>query len=323
MLNESNQWLRLSSQPNTEYIALTPNNRGLAYGDGFFTTMAVLDRAILWSDYHRQRLVSHAQALQLVIDSDQLLIDLQAKAQQLQQGMLKLIITRAEQSVRGYGFSADPSDSACEIWLKASPMLLDTLEYLSLPDGRSVFIQPATKAVCLTSQIACLPPTLAGLKSLNRLDNVLASGELQGIKATSSAQSGNNIGEGLLRDMTGHWVEGTMSNVFYQLAETDLTSAAQIASNVISHHHNQLKSSGYLTNGQWYTPSMSQSGVAGVMRQVLIDALAVTTQPVITRSLTDEDLPQLSQLFFCNAVRGVMPVSALILLSGEVISFSI
>ncbi len=66
---------------------------------------------------------------------------------------------------------------------------------------------------------------------------------------------------------------------------------------------------------------MSQSGVAGVMRQVLIDSLAVTTKPVIIRPLTDNDLPQLSQLFFCNAVRGVMPVSALILLSGEIVSF--
>ena len=66
---------------------------------------------------------------------------------------------------------------------------------------------------------------------------------------------------------------------------------------------------------------MTRSGVAGVMRQVLIDSLAETQNPVIMRSLADNDLPKLSQMFFCNAVRGVMPVSSLTLLSGEVVEF--
>ena len=83
MPNKSSQWSLLSTQSNPAQIALTPNNRGLAYGDGFFTTMAVFDGAILWLDYHRQRLISHAHALQLDVDSDQLLIKLQAQAQQL------------------------------------------------------------------------------------------------------------------------------------------------------------------------------------------------------------------------------------------------
>ena len=66
---------------------------------------------------------------------------------------------------------------------------------------------------------------------------------------------------------------------------------------------------------------MAQSGVAGVMRQVLIDALSSTEYPVAIRALTDDELPQLSQLFFCNAVRGVMPMASLTLLSGEVVGF--
>ena len=316
MIN-NNQWLALSSQPNTELAELTPNNRGLAYGDGFFTTMAVVNGQILWLNYHRQRLISHAQALQLNIDSDKLLIQLQTHAQQLQQGMIKLIITRAEQSVRGYGFSAERFGSACEIWLKASAMTFN-VETLILPNNQTVCIQPATKALCLTSQLACLPPPLAGLKSLNRLDNVLASGELQRINA-KQVNSANNksYGEGLLRDMTGEWVEGTMSNVFYQLNETQ--------TNNIDKNFNQTKTSDYLTDltkAQWYTPSLDKSGVAGVMRHVIIDALATTDKPVIVRSLSDEDLPKLSQLFFCNALRGIMPVSVLTLLNGVVIEMS-
>ncbi|WP_256932822.1 aminotransferase class IV [Psychrobacter sp. BF1] len=296
---------------------LTPNNRGLAYGDGFFTTMAVIEGTILWLDYHQQRLISHSQALQLDIDSDELLLDLQAQAQQLQQGMLKLIITRAEQALRGYGFRTSESGSACEIWLKATPITEVIAEQLSLPDGRSLLLQPMTQACCLASQLACLPPTLAGLKSLNRLDNVLASGELQSINAELESAY-KSYGEGLLRDMSGAWVEGTMSNVFYQLNDTVYSkSTLSLKANTV----NNSEPLNYLTKSQWYTPSMSQSGVAGVMRQVLIDSLAVTTKPVIIRPLTDNDLPQLSQLFFCNAVRGVMPVSALTLLSGEVVSF--
>lgn len=115
-----NSWIRLQPEghasDNAAVTALTVvttlplDNRGLAYGDGFFTTMGVIDGQILWSDYHCQRLVSHAEALQFALDSHQLLALLQTYAKQRQQGMLKLIITRAAQDVRGYGYA--PSASA-------------------------------------------------------------------------------------------------------------------------------------------------------------------------------------------------------------------
>ncbi|HAM62024.1 MAG TPA: aminodeoxychorismate lyase [Psychrobacter sp.] len=303
------------------------DNRGLAYGDGFFTTMAVRDGQVLWADYHWQRLASHAVALQLDIATPHLVSSLKAYAQQLQQGVMKVIVTRATQSLRGYSFAADAAGNACEIWLKLMPSegqsatdqsathktagSHDTLDTLLLPNGAPVIQQAPSLAVCLSSQIAVLPPTLAGLKSLNRLDNVLASGELEQIKARSPDAG---IGEGLLRDMSGQWVEGVMSNVFYQLSGSHTTSSGQ--------QEDANKDRNYLTDGQWYTPPMTQSGVAGVMRQVLIDSLAETQNRVIMRSLADNDLPQISQMFFCNAVRGVMPVSKLTLLSGQVVEFN-
>ena len=323
-----NSWVRLQPEGDASdnaavtVVTLPLDNRGLAYGDGFFTTMGVIDGWILWSDYHQQRLISHADALQFALDSHRLLALLQTYAKHLQQGMLKLIVTRAAQDVRGYGYISSASGSACEVWLKSSTMSIATTEQLPLPDGRLVPVQPAATANCLSSQIACLPPPLAGLKSLNRLDNVLASGELQRIKAQAlkstplqvnhlsanhlPANTEPNIGEGLLRDMSGHWVEGTMSNVFYQL------SGAQSS---------EPQSESYLTTGQWYTPSMAQSGVAGVMRQVIIDTLSTSKYPIIIRSLEDEDLPQLSKLFFCNALRGIIPMKSLTLLSSEVVAF--
>ncbi|MCD6251334.1 MAG: aminotransferase class IV [Psychrobacter sp.] len=310
----SNNWLRLPASDDMTEVSvatMSPDNRGLVYGDGFFTTMGVIDGRILWSDYHHQRLISHAKALQLKLDSHSLLTTLQGHAQQLAQGMLKLVVTRAVQDVRGYGYTPSTSGSACEAWLKTFAMTLNTGKQLPLSDGRFIPVQPTSTAVCLSSKIACLPSSLAGLKSLNRLDNVLASGELQRMQAEPLAAGiVTRLDEGLLRDMSGNWVEGTMSNVFYQLSEP--TPSINI----------DIDAPNYLTTGQWYTPSMAQSGVAGVMRQVIIDALSDTERPVVIRSLQDEDLPRVTQFFFCNALRGIMPMSSLRLLSGDIVDFA-
>ena len=303
MIHHSEGWTCLHAQV-TCTNKLSLDNRGLAYGDGFFTTMGVVGGAILWSEYHYQRLVSHALALQLNLDSRALLLTLQAHAQQLEQGMLKLIVTRAVQSVRGYGYMPSESGSACEIWLKSVPMTITSIEHWRLPDDRMVPMQPIMSAVCLDAQLACLPTPLAGLKSLNRLDNVLASGELQHFKQ-KEGQLSNSVGEGLVRDLTGCWIEGTMSNVFYQL----------------NTHTQTFDTSNQAVNNQWFTPPLDISGVHGVMRAVIIDAFVTSATPIIERPLTDEDLPYLSQLFFCNALRGIMPVDSLTLLSGEVINF--
>lgn len=309
MINNSDGWMCLQSK-NMEYVSnISLANRGLAYGDGFFTTMGVMDGIILWQEYHCQRIDSHATALQLDMDSDRLLKILKVHAEQLQQGMLKLIVTRAPQSVRGYGFTPTEFGSACEMWLKATAIKIATSDHWQLPDSRTVPMQPAISAVCLTSQLAGLPPSLIGLKSLNRLDNVLASGELQGIKQTQP-NIDIDLGEGLVRDMTGCWVEGTMSNVFYQL-NYQINSRKQT-----------FDTSDQFDDTQWYTPPLDRSGVRGVMRTVIMDAYASAGMPIIERALRDEDLPHLSQLFFCNALRGVMPVSSLALLSGDVINFA-
>ena len=325
-MQPSNSWVCLSAldKPTTADTA-SLDNRGLAYADGFFTTMGVINGQILWADYHHQRLISHAKALQLALDSHAILTVLKTYATQLQQGMLKLVITRAAQDIRGYGYVPSECGSKCEVWLKSSVMTVSTAEQWSLNDERFIPVQPVSTAVCLSSQLACLPPSLAGLKSLNRLDNVLASAELQGIKANVFTSNGErDISEGLLRDISGRWVEGTMSNMFYQLSDCRLVESpsSEMINTANTDKNKAAKgNANYLTQGQWYTSSMAQSGVAGVMRQVIIDELSTTKYPVVVRSLQDEDLPHVSQLFFCNALRGIMPMTSLTLLSGEVMGF--
>ncbi|MER2012650.1 MAG: aminotransferase class IV, partial [Psychrobacter alimentarius] len=168
----SSSWFCLHSSENETdltHATLSLDNRGLAYGDGFFTTMGVIDGQILWLDYHHQRLISHQKALQLDLNSHSLITALTTHAQRLQQGVLKLIVVRAAQAIRGYGYTSSASGSACDVWLKSSAMVITTDEQLCLPDGRLIPIQPVNRAICLSAQIACLPPPLAGLKSLNRL----------------------------------------------------------------------------------------------------------------------------------------------------------
>lgn len=327
----ANGWLCLHTSDDREddsHLSLSLDNRGLEYGDGFFTTMGVVDGKILWLNHHHQRLTSHASALQIELDSHSIITALQRHAQRLQRGMLKLIVTRAAQDIRGYGYKSSASGSACEVWLKSSLMTVATEKQIHLADNQPIPIQPASTAICLSSRIACLPPPLAGLKSLNRLDTVLASAELQRIKAdllkgkSSESHVALDIGEGLVRDMSGHWVEGTMSNVFYQLVEEPASLHVSKARSSEPTNLNDNPTN-YLTKGQWYTPSMAQSGVAGVMRQVIIDALSNTNSPVIIRSLQDEDLPRLKRLFFCNALRGIMPMSSLMLLNNAIVTTSV
>lgn len=109
-----------------------------------------------------------------------------------------------------------------------------------------------------------------------------------------------------------------MSNVFYQLADAPMTNPQSLESKNITDMTQE--DSNYLMTGQWYTPSLTQSGVAGVMRQVIIEALSNTAYPVIIRPLQDEDLPHLTRLFFCNALRGIMPMSDLTLLNENVVT---
>ena len=143
-------------------------------------------------------------------------------------------------------------------------------------------------AKCLQSQLASLPEPLAGLKSLNRLDGVMIAGELQRHK-----QQNPELVEGLVADMGGNWVEGVMSNIFYQLKpKPDATNSQQTSLN-------------------WYTPPIIHSGVRGIMRQVIMDRLASQGVSVQERLLRDADLSQIESMFFCNAVRGVIPVQQL------------
>lgn len=115
-------------------------------------------------------------------------------------------------------------------------------------------------------------PRLAGLKHLNRLDYVLARSEWT-----------DEYPEGLLLDQQGYVVEGTVSNLFAWL------------------------------DGQLCTPSLELAGVAGVMRRYIRETLAPQLGvKVVEQQLTLENLTQARELFVCNSVFGIWPVTRLL-----------
>ena len=280
---------------------MPPTLRGLAYGDGFFTTIGVYNGQIINQKYHHSRVLGHCQALYMHLSVDrqqQLWQAIGEFAADMQHGIIKIIISRTAQKLRGYAYSTNLYENDALVWvgvMPSAPLASQTAQFLDNTHSAQtvdnqhqevILQQLPIVAGCLQSQLASFPAPIAGLKTLNRLDGVMISGELERLK-----QAHPDVAEGLVQDMNGNWVEGVMSNVFYQLKNDSVQK----------------------TDKQWYTPPIASSGVDGTMRQAIIHRFNATEQPVILRPLRDEDLANIKSMFFCNAVRGVMPVEKLIL----------
>ena len=232
---------------------LSVADRGLAYGDGLFETIRVSRGNGVLLDLHLRRLVQGAGVLQIPLDVSVVRDELQRAARELDEGLLKLIITRGEAG-RGY---AQPV-----------PVQPTRLLYLSpLPDYPPGNALHGIRLYPCTTRLGH-QPLLAGIKHLNRLEQVLARSEWQDAR----------YAEGLVCDLQGRPIEGTMSNLFLRL------------------------------NGQWLTPSLQSCGVRGVMRDYLMQQLAAAGEVVSEVSLDFSELLASEEVFFCNSVYGVWPV---------------
>jgi 4-amino-4-deoxychorismate lyase len=228
-------------------------NRGLAYGDGLFETIRVRDARLTLPARHLERLALGCQRLGLVVDQGVMGDELQAYAAHMKEGVLKLIVTRGN-SARGY--AGDPAAPARRILL-GGPLP----DYPAHRQVEGIALHPCQ--VRLAEQ-----PALAGLKHLNRLEQVLARAEWQG----------SEFAEGLMRDTSGRVVEGVFSNLF--LAKGD----------------------------ELFTPDLSRCGVAGTLRAELLAASAAQGQPVRVEDLDMAQLQGASEVFMCNSLYGIWPV---------------
>ena len=83
--------------------------------------------------------------------------------------MLKIVVCRQSQAVRGYGFDNGLTNVLGKTHAKPHT-------FANRPN--EIILQPTAQAVCLRQKIAVLPPNLAGLKLLNAQDKVFAHHEL-------------------------------------------------------------------------------------------------------------------------------------------------
>ena len=112
---------------------------------------------------------------------------------------------------------------------------------------------------------------LAGLKHLNRLEQVLARAEWQD---TAYA-------EGLLCDTSGRVIEGVFSNLFL------------------------------IKDGELITPDLSRCGVAGVMRAEILQQAQSLGISQTVRDVSYAELVAADEVFVCNSLYGIWPVCAL------------
>ena len=168
---------------------ISVRDRGLQYGDGLFETIAVHRGTPLLWEQHAQRLLAGAVRLGMLPPE---VVLLRAEADQLcrgvERGVLKIILTRG---VSGRGYRPDASIPMTRV-LSLSPWP----DYQPSWSGEGVAVR-----LCQTRLAS--QPRLAGLKHLNRLEQVLARAEWD-----------DEYAEGLMQDESGNIIEGTMTNVF-------------------------------------------------------------------------------------------------------------
>jgi 4-amino-4-deoxychorismate lyase len=231
-------------------------DRGLAYGDGVFRTMLIRDRMpVAWSRHYR-KLADDCAALELPCPPEALLAkELSRALDGAGTQVAKIIVTRGS-GPRGYAPPRQPSPTRI---VMTSP----------LPQYPQEFERMGVEVHLCRTRLAS-QPRLAGVKHLNRLENVLAR-----------AEWGNPaVAEGLMMDEEGHLVCGTQSNLF--IAE----------------------------EGRLVTPSLARCGVAGVTRDRVMAAAAARGVTCGEEPVSQDRLRAADAALLVNSIIGVWGIRA-------------
>ena len=248
-------WYQLSEKQGV----IDSGERGFHYGDGLFETIAIRDRQPrLWS-YHVDRLAAGCKRLGLKAPRatalrQRLELALEDCDHNPEFCTAKIILT-AGRSQRGYGRNM-PVPGAVYIGV-----------YPGVPLNRPAYTRGVTTIMCETRLAVGSP--VAGLKTLNRIEQVLARSECLATGAF----------EGLTRDADDRLICGTMSNVFIVKDKT------------------------------FRTPSLERCGVAGIMRRHVIETLSKKEYDVDVAELNEDDLVNADEVFITNSQIGVVPVN--------------
>ncbi len=234
-------------------------DRGLQYGDGVFETIAYRNGKAEFLEQHLTRLFNSCDLLAINFKQQNELraeVDLICQSLQQEQAVIKITVTRGE---GGRGYFSD--NSALPTRIISSHPHPDIPEHYQTDGVRLRFCE----------QTLSINSRLAGIKHLNRLEQVLARNEWDDI----------DIPEGIMSDEEGNVIEGTMSNIF--IVESD----------------------------KLYTPVVTRAGIAGVMRAQVIQIATRSGISVQEREITKKALSEADEVFVCNSVIGIWPVSAI------------
>lgn len=231
-------------------------DRGLQYGDGLFETLAIRRGMARFIDWHLERLADGSRRLGIPMPDAALLRDEIAAAVPAERGVVKLILTRGT-GERGYRPPRQPRPTRI-------------VQGLPWPAWDATACTDGVRVVWCRTRLG-LNPGLAGIKHLNRLEQVLARSEWDD----------ERVAEGLMMDVEGSVISGTQTNLFASIA------------------------------GRWFTPALDRCGVAGVMRRAFMAWSAEQGDPVIERALTTAELAGAASLVLTNALIGAWPVREL------------
>lgn len=168
--------------------AVPADDRGLLYGDGLFETILVRNGTPRFLEAHLARLSAGCARLGIQPDPVALRADVsRAAAQAPALAILKIIVTRGSAERRGYA----PQGA---LIARRIVSLWPTADSRALAEGVTLG---------LARTVAATNPALAGVKHLNRLDNVLAAAEIPA-----------DAFDVLMRDSGGRIISGTACNVF-------------------------------------------------------------------------------------------------------------
>lgn len=242
--------------------AISVFDRGFSYGDGVFRTMKIHNGMPVSWPFQYQKLVADCAGIGIVCPSAELLMsDLQKlfKKELFSENITqvaKIMITRGE-GERGY----------------APPVITVPTRVIiksELPDyAASNYEQGVQLHVCNIRLAA--QPKLAGIKHLNRLENVMARMEWRE----------DYIFDGLLLDHSGNVIECTMSNVFIR------------------------------SGNELVTPDLSLCGVSGITRQRILGLGSVLGLTISVKPITLEQLLQADEVIICNSLFGAFQVTAI------------
>jgi 4-amino-4-deoxychorismate lyase len=229
-------------------------DRGLMYGDGVFRTMRVEHGQVDSWQRQYQKLAADCAALDILCPAQSTLEhDIHEAVTSEPDCVLKIIVSRGEGG-RGYGLPSSVHPSRVIV---TAP----------LPEYPARYWEEGVRLhVCEIRM--CHQPRLAGIKHLNRLENVLARMEW----------ADADIPEGLMLDADGDVIEGTMSNVFMR-------------------KENRL-----------VTPDLSQCGVAGLQRDRIVELAPSLGLTVAIGHLPLRTLLEADEVLVCNSVIGIWPV---------------